>query len=100
MNDRQYTVNEDGTVEQEVVILNKRGLHARAAARFVKLAGQFDANISVRHKDTSVSGRSIMGLMMLAASPGSQVRLTATGPQAEAAVAAIAALIAAKFEED
>lgn len=100
MNDRQYTVNEDGTVEQEVTILNKRGLHARAAARFVKLAGQFDANITVTHKDTSVSGRSIMGLMMLAASPGSQIRLSAYGPQAEAAIAAIAGLIAAKFEED
>ena len=100
MNDRQYTVNEDGTVEQEVTILNKRGLHARAAARFVKLAGQFDANITVTHKDTSVSGRSIMGLMMLAASPGSQIRLSAYGPQAEAAVKAISELIAAKFEED
>jgi phosphocarrier protein len=100
VNDRQYTVNEDGTVEQEVTILNKRGLHARAAARFVKLAGQFDANITVTHKDTSVSGRSIMGLMMLAASPGSQIRLSAYGPQAEAAIAAISGLIAAKFEED
>jgi phosphocarrier protein HPr len=100
VNDRQYTVSEDGTVEQDVTILNKRGLHARAAARFVKLAGQFDANITVTHKDTSVSGRSIMGLMMLAASPGSQIRLSAYGPQAEAAVAAIAGLIAAKFEED
>lgn len=100
MNDRQYTVNEDGTVEQEVTILNKRGLHARAAARFVKLAGQYDANITVTHKDTSVSGRSIMGLMMLAASPGSQIRLSAYGPQAEAAIAAVAELIAAKFEED
>jgi phosphocarrier protein len=100
LNDRQYTINEDGSIEREVLILNKRGLHARAAARFVKLAGQFDANITVTHKDTSVSGRSIMGLMMLAASPGSQVRLNATGPQAEAAIEAIAALIAAKFEED
>jgi phosphocarrier protein HPr len=100
VNDRQYTVSDDGTIEREVMILNKRGLHARAAARFVKLAGQFDANITVTHKDTSVSGRSIMGLMMLAASPGSQVRLRANGPQAEAAIEAIAALIAAKFEED
>jgi phosphocarrier protein HPr len=100
VNDRQYTVNEDGTIEHEVMIRNKRGLHARAAARFVKLAGQYDANITVTHKDTSVSGRSIMGLMMLAASPGSQVRLTATGPQAEAAIEAITALIAAKFDEE
>lgn len=100
MNDRQYTINEDGTVEREVMIVNKRGLHARAAARFVKLAGQFDATVTVTHKDTSVSGRSIMGLMMLAASPGSQIRLSAHGAQAEAAIEAIAALIAAKFEED
>lgn len=100
MNDRQFNVNEDGSVEREVMILNKRGLHARAAARFVKLAGQFDASVTVTHKDTSVSGRSIMGLMMLAAAPGSQIRLRATGPQAEQAVEAIAALIAAKFEED
>lgn len=100
MKDGQYNSVEDGTLERVVTIVNKRGLHARAAARFVKLAGQFDANIMVTHKDTSVSGRSIMGLMMLAAAPGSEVRLRATGPQAEAALAAIAALIAAKFEED
>jgi phosphocarrier protein len=98
--DGQYNSVEDGTLERVVTIVNKRGLHARAAARFVKLAGQFDANVMVTHKDTSVSGRSIMGLMMLAAAPGSEVRLQATGPQAEAALAAIAALIAAKFEED
>jgi phosphocarrier protein HPr len=100
VNDRQYNVNEDGSIEREVMILNKRGLHARAAARFVKLASQFDATVTVTHKDTAVSGRSIMGLMMLAASPGSHIRLSATGPQAEQAIEAIAALIAARFEED
>lgn len=100
MNDRQFNPAEDGTIEREVTILNKRGLHARAAARFVKLAGQFDAAVMVKHKDTAVSGRSIMGLMMLAAAPGSQIRLSAQGPQAEAAIEALAALIAAKFEED
>ena len=100
MNDRQFNANEDGSIERIVMILNKRGLHARAAARFVKLAGQFNANVTVTHKDTTVSGRSIMGLMMLAASPGSHIRLSATGPQAEQAIEAIAALIAARFEED
>lgn len=100
MNDRQFNVTEDGTIERDVTIVNKRGLHARAAARFVKLAGQFDATISVKHKDTAVSGRSIMGLMMLAAGPGSDIVLRANGPQAEAAIAALADLIAAKFEED
>jgi phosphocarrier protein HPr len=100
VNDRQYTVNEDGTIEHEVMIRNKRGLHARAAARFVKLAGQYDANITVTHKDTSVSGRSIMGLMMLAAGPGSPVLLSARGRDAVAAIAALARLVESKFDED
>jgi phosphocarrier protein HPr len=81
-------------------ICNQRGLHARAAARFVKTAGQFDAEIWVRKNGTEVSGRSIMGLMMLAAAPGAVIRLVATGPQAEAAVAALARLVECKFDED
>jgi phosphocarrier protein len=81
-------------------ICNQRGLHARAAARFVKTAGQFDAEVWVRKNGAEVSGRSIMGLMMLAAAPGSVVELTATGHQAEAAVAALAHLIECKFDED
>ncbi len=87
-------------VEREVTIANKRGLHARAAARFVKLAGQFEANVTVKHKDMEVSGRSIMGLMMLAAAPGTQIRISAVGNDAAAAVDALAALVQAKFEED
>jgi len=85
---------------RRVTILNKRGLHARAAARFVKLAGQFQAEVMVTKDGTSVSGRSIMGLMMLAASPGTDLLLSAAGPDAEAAITAIAALVAAKFDED
>ena len=79
---------------------NQRGLHARAAARFVKTAGQFDAEVLVRKNGTEVSGRSIMGLMMLAAAPGTVVELAATGPQAEAAVTALTKLIECKFDEE
>jgi phosphocarrier protein HPr len=83
-----------------VKICNQRGLHARAAARFVKTAGQFNADIRVRKNGTEVSGRSIMGLMMLAAAAGTVIELSATGPEAEAAVAALARLIESKFDED
>jgi phosphocarrier protein HPr len=89
-----------GTVCRIATICNQRGLHARAAARFVKTAGLFDAEVWVRKNGTEVSGRSIMGLMMLAAAPGAVVRLAATGPQAEAAVTALARLIECKFDED
>ena len=81
-------------------ICNQRGLHARAAARFVKTAGQFDAEVLVRKNGTEVSGRSIMGLMMLAAAPGTVIELTATGRQAEAAVTALGELIECKFDEE
>jgi phosphocarrier protein HPr len=82
-----------------VTICNKRGLHARAAARFVKLAWQFDAEVTVRKNGTTVSGRSIMGLMMLAAGPGTAIELAATGREAERAVAALADLVAGGFDE-
>ncbi len=81
-------------------ICNQRGLHARAAARFVKTAGQFDAEVVVRKNGTEVSGRSIMGLMMLAAAPGTVIELAATGRQAEAAVIALTKLIECKFDEE
>jgi phosphocarrier protein len=82
-----------------VKICNQKGLHARAAARFVKTASQFDAEVTVRKNGTSVSGRSIMGLMMLAAASGSTVEVSATGPDAAAAVEALARLIESKFDE-
>jgi phosphocarrier protein len=81
-------------------ILNKRGLHARAAAKFVKLAGQYSSEITVAKGGTTVSGLSIMGLMMLAAAPGCSVEIRAVGDDAKAAVEAIAALIAARFDEE
>jgi len=86
-------------VRRNVVICNRRGLHARAAARFVKLAFEFDAEVTVAKNGASVSGRSIMGLMMLAAGPGTSLELCATGPDAERAVAALAALIGGGFDE-
>jgi len=88
------------TAERRVTILNKRGLHARAAARFVKLASQFAAELTVAKDGVAVSGRSIMGLMMLAAGPGTELSIRAEGPDAAAALDALAGLVAAKFDED
>jgi len=87
-------------LRRTVTICNKRGLHARAAARFVKLAYTFDAEIMVAKNGAAVSGRSIMGLMMLAAGPGTAIELRATGPEAERAIAALAELICGGFDED
>jgi phosphocarrier protein len=86
--------------QREVQICNQKGLHARAAARFVKTAGQFNAEILVRKNGTAVSGTSIMGLMMLAAASGTVVEISATGPDAAAAVDTLARLIECKFDED
>ena len=88
------------TVERTVEIINKRGLHARASAKFVKLAATFDAEVKVGKDGTSVDARSIMGLMMLAAGPGSAIDIQAVGADAAAAVEALSALVAAKFDED
>ena len=87
------------TIRRVCTICNERGLHARAAARFVKMAGQFEAEVRVRKNGTEVSGRSIMGLMMLAAAPGTTLELSATGRQAAEALAALANLIDCKFDE-
>jgi len=92
--------NMPGTAHRQVKICNQKGLHARAAARFVKTAAQFDAEVMVRKNGTEVSGRSIMGLMMLAAASGTVIELTATGREADAAVATLARLIECKFDED
>ena len=86
--------------DRVATIQNKRGLHARAAAKFAQVAGEFDAQVTVSRGGQSVSGLSIMGLMMLAANPGTQISLSATGAQATAALDAICGLIDAKFEED
>lgn len=83
-----------------VDIVNKRGLHARASAKFVKMASGFEAEVKVSKDGQTVDARSIMGLMMLAAGPGCCVDIEAEGPDAEAAVAALAELVAARFDED
>ena len=81
-------------------ILNQRGLHARAAAKFVKIASDFDAKIDVCYGGTEVCGTSIMGLMMLAASKGTVISIHATGEDAEAAVEALTALVRNRFDEN
>jgi len=85
---------------RRVTIRNQRGLHARAAAKFVDCAGQFDAVIEVAKRDLAVSGESIMGLMLLAAAPGTDLELRARGPQARAALDALSRLIEGRFDED
>ena len=85
---------------REVTIRNKRGLHARASAKFVQQAETFDAEITVSKGDQTVGGTSIMGLLMLGASPGCDVKVTASGPQAKEALAAMCALIEEGFGEE
>ena len=81
-------------------ITNRRGLHARASAKFVTLASQFDATLTVSKDGSDVLGTSIMGLMMLAAATGDQIAVRAEGAQADEALAAIVALVESKFGED
>ncbi|MEQ1939697.1 HPr family phosphocarrier protein [Mesorhizobium sp. CN5-321] len=89
-----------GVFARDVRIVNQRGLHARASAKFVQVAGTFDAAVEVEKDGVSVGGTSIMGLMMLAASPGCSIRIVASGPEAAAAVAALADLVADRFGEE
>lgn len=85
--------------QRTVTIVNQRGLHARAAARFVRLAETFTAEITVSRDETAVSGRSIMGLMMLGAAPGCTITIAAAGRDAEAAVAGLVELVDNRFGE-
>ncbi|AHG90663.1 phosphocarrier, HPr family [Gemmatirosa kalamazoonensis] len=85
--------------EQSVRILNKNGLHARPAAEIVKAASKFKSDITISREDIEVNGKSIMGVMMLAAECGATITLRAQGPDADDAIAAIASLVAHKFGE-
>ncbi|MDB5523527.1 MAG: phosphate transporter permease [Rhizobium sp.] len=87
-------------LEKELLIINKRGLHARASAKFVQTVEIFDADIRVSKDGMTVGGTSIMGLMMLAAGPGSSIMVEASGKQAEEALRTIEALIADRFGEE
>lgn len=85
---------------RDVLIINQRGLHARASAKFVQLASKFDARITVEKDGIRVGGTSIMGLMMLAASPGCLVRISATGKEAAQALEALEELVGSRFGEE
>ena len=83
-----------------VEICNRRGLHARAAAKFVKLAAEFNADVTVSKDGQSVSGESIMGLMMLAAGIGSSIGISAEGAEADRALQALTELVSNGFDEE
>lgn len=85
--------------ERQVVILNANGLHARPAAEIVKLAAKFQSHVTIVRDDVEVNGKSIMGVMMLAAECGSTITLKAEGADADAALNALDKLIAGKFGE-
>ena len=89
-----------GAISKDLLIINKRGLHARASAKFVQAVERFDAQVWVTRGGETVGGNSIMGLMMLSASPGTTILVSAKGPEAQAALDAIAALVADKFNEE
>jgi phosphocarrier protein len=89
----------EGAVVRTFVICNKKGLHARASAKFVQTVEKFDAEVRVKRNGDTVGGTSIMGLMMLAAAPGTAITVEATGRQAAEVVEALAALIDARFGE-
>ncbi len=86
--------------EAVVIIRNVKGLHARASAKFVKCAESYDAAVTVTRDGQSVGGTSIMGLMMLAAGPGSELHITAEGPQGPEALQALVRLVEAGFDEE
>ena len=89
-----------GALSREIAIINKRGLHARASAKFVQLVERFNAEVWVTRGGETVGGTSIMGLMMLSAGPGTSIVVSAAGPEAEAAITAITDLVASKFNEE
>ncbi|OLP54044.1 phosphate ABC transporter permease [Rhizobium rhizosphaerae] len=88
------------TLTRDLLIVNKRGLHARASAKFVQTVETFNAEVHVSKDGMTVGGLSIMGLMMLAASTGCTIQVSATGEEAEAALAALEALVADRFGEE
>ena len=91
---------EKDDIVRDFPIVNQRGLHARASAKFVQLASGSDATVQVERDGVKVGGSSIMGLMMLAASPGYSIRVTASGPQALQVIDALEQLVASRFGEE
>jgi len=93
-------MGDPSVVRKTVQLTNRLGLHARAAAKLVKLAEPFRSELQIRLDDQVVNGKSILGLMMLAASVGSTIELVATGDDAQEMIAALSVLVEAKFDED
>ena len=91
---------DEGTVVRVLEICNKKGLHARASAKFVQTVEKFDAEVKVKRGTEVVGGTSIMGLMMLSAGPGTTITVEASGPDAAAVVDALAALVSGRFTEE
>ncbi len=87
-------------IEKEITIVNRLGMHARPAAMFVRIASRFRAEVWVEKEGEQINGKSIMGLMMLAAGQGSKLRIRCEGPDAERAIQELEQLIAGKFNED
>ncbi|MBV9075922.1 MAG: HPr family phosphocarrier protein [Methylobacteriaceae bacterium] len=94
------TTDAEGRLVRELLIINKKGLHARASAKFVQTVERFDAAVTVTRGGETVGGRSIMGLLTLGAAKGTTITVTGEGPQAAESLAAIASLIATRFGED
>jgi phosphocarrier protein HPr len=92
--------NKDGAISRVMKIVNEKGLHARASAKFVQLVEKYDATVTVSRNGDCAGGDSIMGLMMLAAGIGTSITVSATGPDAAQCVAALDALVASRFGED
>lgn len=92
-------MSQSNRVERDVEIVNRAGMHARPAAEFVKVAGRFRADITVAKDGLAVNGKSIMGVLMLAAAQGSRLRLSAEGEDAEDAVRALEDLVRSGFDE-
>ena len=87
-------------IRRQVEIINKLGLHARAAAKFVTLASGFESEVQVALKDNQVNGKSIMGVMMLAAAKGTQLDIMVEGPDEQEAIEKLCELIANRFDEE
>ena len=100
MSGARKITDEELKITKELIVINKLGIHARPAALFVRTANRFDCDIFVEKDGETVNGKSIMGLMMLAAGPGSKLLIIAQGPDAAEAVKAVEELIASKFGEE
>jgi phosphocarrier protein len=100
MSSTRKSSDKDDMVTKELTVINKLGIHARPAAMFVKVANKFDCDIFVEKDGEQVNGKSIMGLMMLAAGPSSRITVQAQGDDAEQAVLEIEALLKRKFDEE